>query len=556
MSLAGRVTDFLRRAVGRARARTAVPRTMWRRSLQIRVVGSTVALSSTVVLVLGMVLQAQIAQRLIENKIQAALLQAENSRVVVESELGVVDPTSASLTSRLTTTVDRLTNPEPTGEGPAAASAGAYEPVLVDGGGPDGVVGSGQRIGPLDDVPAVLRSAVERGVLAHKITTVHRGSTTVTMLVVGMPVASAGRTLQLYLLFPLTAEQHTLHLMQSTLMVGGLVLLVLVAGIASLVSRQAVVPVRQAAEVAERFAQGHLSERIPVTGEDELARLGTSFNEMAASIQRQIRQLEEFSELQRGFTSDVSHELRTPLTTVRMAADLLYQSRDKLHPVLHRPAELLVSELDRFEALLADLLEISRLDAGVAELYSETVDVRATVAHAVAAVRPVADCAGTELDLDLPAGEVIAEIDPRRVERIVRNLLTNALDHGEGRPVEVAVAADADAVAVLVRDHGVGLQPGQQDLVFTRFWRGDPSRDRRTGGTGLGLSISLEDARLHGGWLHAWGEPGRGSAFRLTLPRSRGTELASSPLPLGPGDAPHPGQPVPGPPVPARPGGQ
>jgi two-component system sensor histidine kinase MtrB len=566
MWLAGRVIDSLHRVTGWARELAAVASARWHRSLQIRVVGATVALSSTVVLVLGMVLQTQIAQRLIENKTQAALLQTENSRVVVESELRAVDPTSASLAGRLTIAVDRLTNPDPTGERPAAASAGAYEPVLVDGGGPSGVAGTGQKIGPLDDVPAVLRSAVERGVLAHKITTVQRDSTAVTMLAVGMPVASAGRTMQLYLLFPLTAEQRTLHLVQSTLVVGGLVLLLLIAGIASLVTHQVVIPVRQAAEVAERFADGHLSERIPVVGCDDMARLGTSFNEMAANIQRQIRQLEEFGELQRGFTSDVSHELRTPLTTVRMAADVLYDSRDLLHPVLHRSTELMVHELDRFETLLADLLEISRLDAGVAELYSETVDVRATVARAVAAVRAVADQAGTPLELDLPAVEVFAEIDPRRVERIVRNLLTNALDHGEGRPVEVTVAADSDAVAVLVRDHGVGLHPDQQDLVFTRFWRGDPSRDRRTGGTGLGLSISLEDARLHGGWLQVWGEPGRGSAFRLTLPLSRGIELTGSPLPLGPEDAPMhdqpvsdqpvSDQPVSDQPVPARRGGQ
>nr|MDQ3824930.1 ATP-binding protein [Actinomycetota bacterium] len=161
---------------------------------------------------------------------------------------------------------------------------------------------------------------------------------------------------------------------------------------------------------------------------------------------------------------------------------------------------------------------------------------RATVVRAVASVRAVADRAGSPLELDQPADEVHAEIDPRRVERIVRNLLTNALDHGEGRPVQLTVAADTHAVAVLVRDHGVGLQPDQQDLVFNRFWRGDPSRDRRTGGTGLGLSISLEDARLHGGWLQAWGAPGQGSAFRLTLPRSHGDELTSSPLPLGPDD--------------------
>ncbi|MGH3874381.1 MAG: MtrAB system histidine kinase MtrB [Pseudonocardiaceae bacterium] len=548
MSLTARVTDPLHRATGVARELAAVAGAMWRRSLQIRVVASTVVLSSTVVLVLGMVLQAQIAQQLIENKTQAALLQADNSRVVVESELGAVDPTSASLTSRLTTTVDRLTNPDPSGERSAAASAGAYEPVLVARGGSTGVA---QSIGPRDDVPAVLRSAVEYGALANKITTVRRGSTAVTMLVVGMPVASAGRTMQLYLLFPLTAEQRTLHLVQSTLLVGGVVLLVLIAGIASLVTHQVVIPVRQAAEVAERFAGGHLAERIPVVGSDDMARLGTSFNEMAASIQRQIRQLEEFGELQRGFTSDVSHELRTPLTTVRMAADVLYDSRDMLHPALHRSAELLVNELDRFEALLGDLLEISRLDAGVAELYSETVDVCATVEHAVAAVRAVAEQAGTPLRLDLPAAEVLAEIDRRRVERIVRNLLTNALDHAEGRPVEVTVAADDGAVAVLVRDHGVGLHPDHHDRVFTRFWRGDPSRDRRTGGTGLGLSISLEDARLHGGWLQAWGAPGQGSAFRLTLPRSRGRQLTSSPLPLCPEDAPMPDRPVP-----VRPGSQ
>ena len=219
--------------------------------------------------------------------------------------------------------------------------------------------------------------------------------------------------------------------MQSTLVLGGVVLLVLIAGIADLVTRQVVVPVRQAAEVAERFAHGHLSERITVVGEDGMARLGTWLTTMAASIQRQIHQLEEFGELQRGFAADVSHELRTPLTTVRMAADLLYEVRtDELHPVLHRPAELLGSELDRFETLLADLLEISRLDSGVAELHAETVNVRATVAYPAASVRAVADRADTPLELDLPAAEVLAEIDSRRVERIVRNLLANALDHG------------------------------------------------------------------------------------------------------------------------------
>jgi len=131
----------------------------------------------------------------------------------------------------------------------------------------------------------------------------------------------------------------------------------------------------------------------------------------------------------------------------------------------------------------------------------------------------------------------MAEVDRRRVERILRNLLVNAVEHGEGREVVVTVAGDRDTVAVAVRDHGVGLAPGEEQLVFERFWRADPSRARTVGGTGLGLAISHEDARLHGGWLQAWGEKGRGSVFRLTLPRGAGQPLAGSPLPLGPDEA-------------------
>ena len=197
----------------------------------------------------------------------------------------------------------------------------------------------------------------------------------------------------------------------------------------------------------------------------------------------------------------------------------------------------LVEELDRFEALLADLLEISRLDAGMAELGAERTDMQSVVRRAVEAVRGLAEESGTRLELDVPPG-VYAEIDPRRVERIVRNLVANALDHGEGRPIQIRLGADEDSVAVLVRDHGLGLRPGKAGLVFNRFWRADSSRARRSGGTGLGLSISLEDDRLHGGWLQAWGEPGRGAAFRLTLPRTVGGELDGSPLTLVPTDEP------------------
>jgi two-component system sensor histidine kinase MtrB len=382
-------------------------------------------------------------------------------------------------------------------------------------------------------VPVDLRQKVADGTRSWRYGLVDSQGADVPALMIGQPVRTANGALEFYLLFPLDSEQRTLGLVQSTLIVGGLILLLLLAGIASLITRQVVRPVRLAAETAERFADGNLDERMPVHGDDELARLGESYNEMAESIQTQIRQLEEFGALQRRFTSDVSHELRTPLTTVRMAADVLYASREELLPALRRSSELLVEELDRFESLLGDLLEISRLDAGVAELGAERVDVHGVVSRAVEAVRGLAEETGTPLELELPVG-VWAEVDPRRVERIVRNLVANAVDHSEGKPVTVTLAADERAVAVVVRDHGVGLRPGEASLVFNRFWRAEESRARRTGGTGLGLSIAVEDARLHGGWLQAWGEPGRGAAFRLTLPRVEGDTLESSPLPLGP----------------------
>jgi two-component system sensor histidine kinase MtrB len=339
---------------------------------------------------------------------------------------------------------------------------------------------------------------------------------------------------ELYYRFPLTAEENTISIVQRTVLLAGLSLVFLVALIALIVTRQVVRPVRVAARTAERLASGDLAQRMQVRGTDDIALLGRSFNDMAGSLQRQFRRLEQLSRVQRRFTSDVSHELRTPLTTIRMAAEVLHAERGDFAPELARSVELLLTELDRFESLLADLLEISRYDAGAANLEAEMLDLRGVVTNAVDASQLLARRHGSELvvySLDEP---VQVEMDPRRVERILRNLLANALDHGEGLPVVVTMGASEDAVAVTVRDHGVGLRPGEAGLVFNRFWRGDPSRSRLTGGTGLGLSISLEDARLHGGWLQAWGERGKGAQFRLTLPRRAGAAITESPLPLDP----------------------
>jgi two-component system sensor histidine kinase MtrB len=350
-------------------------------------------------------------------------------------------------------------------------------------------------------------------------------------LVFGAPF---GPVYQLYYYFPLTDEQTSLAHAQRTLLLVGLAVVVLLAAIAWLVTRWVVIPVRLAAHGALRLSTGQLDERMAVRGSDELAALATSFNQMAASLQDKLRELEDLSQVQRQFVSDVSHELRTPLTTIRIAADVLFAAKEGLAAAPARSAELLQSQLERFESLLTDLLEISRYDANAATLDAEPVDLCDVARLSADVAQQLAERRGTKIEFRLPADPCIAEVDRRRVERILRNLLVNAVEHGENREAIVTVAADSAAIAVSVRDFGVGLEPGEEQLVFDRFWRADPARARTTGGTGLGLSIALEDARLHGGWLEAWGEPGRGSVFRLTLPRLAGEELVGSPLPLEP----------------------
>jgi two-component system sensor histidine kinase MtrB len=546
VNLIGRAGRFVVRHGGRAaaalRRRWTAFGVLWRRSLQVRVVVSALALSSAVVFVLGMVLQNEITDRLLAAKIAAAQSQTQTAQQTASGVLRGVSAVTDDLQARMSNALSSLTNSASTGQQEASSAAGGFVPVLADeqtDQRPDQVTSTG----PFSDVPLALRQAVAGGRTEYQITTVPGSSGPTTYLAVGTPITVAGQPIQLYLLFPLAAEQQTISVVQDTLVVGGIALVLLLASVTYLVIRQVVRPVRQAAEVAERFAEGHLDDRMRVIGEDDVARLAESYNQMAESIQDQINQLEEFGQLQRRFSSDVSHELRTPLTTVRMAADVLHASREQFPAGLARSTELLVDELDRFEALLGDLLEISKLDAGVEELASELVDVTGIARSAIASVQGIVGGTTTVIELHVPepgAPDTTAEVDARRVERILRNLLGNAIDHGEGLPVRITVAGDEDAVAITVRDYGVGLRPGEHDLVFNRFWRADPSRNRRTGGTGLGLAISLEDARLHGGWLDAWGEPGQGASFRLTLPRRPNTELADSPLPLVPPDAQQP----------------
>ena len=496
-------------------------------------VGTTLVLSLIVIAGLGQLLVGRIADGLLEAKVEASLVEARAGLTQAQAQVAASDRSDPIADDRL---VDQIAV--------QLANRGSSTPRLFDVlllSASPGTPQRGSNLVSETSVPLRLRAAVARDqIQAWTYTTIAYtdGRPSVTGLSVGAPLSVPGvGAYELYYLFPLTQEQATLELVRRTLILGGVALLVLLGAISWVVTRQVLDPVRYAARVAERFSSGRLVERMDVEGEDDLARLATSFNRMAESLQMQIQRLEDLSRVQRRFVSDVSHELRTPLTTVRMAADVLHDARDTFDPATARSAELLQAQLDRFEALLADLLEISRFDAGAAVLEPEPHDLRDLVARAVEADRPLAQRRGADMVIHQPTTPCVADIDPRRVDRILRNLIGNAVEHSEGRPIDVTIACDDEAVAVVVRDHGVGLRPGESSLVFNRFWRADPARARTTGGTGLGLSIALEDARLHGGWLQAWGQPGDGANFRLTLPRHAGGELDHSPLDLEPADA-------------------
>jgi two-component system sensor histidine kinase MtrB len=518
--------------------------TFWRRSVQARVVVSVLVLSAIVVGVVGLLLLRQITGGLVDNRVRVSVAEANSETSVATDRLRQAGTGDFDPTTQLRQLVDGLVDRgkvrgfEVVVSGPVAGSARGLGS------------GVGTRTSPgvqASSVPAELRKVVEsRSGAAWTFTRIDygegQGQRDAPGVVVGNQVLlpADGGTYDLYLLFPMNEEQNTLSLLRKSLITAGVLLLVLLAGLTWLVTRQVVTPIRLARRVAERISSGRLEERMHVAGQDDIARLGTSFNHMADAMQRQIRQLEELSRVQRQFVSDVSHELRTPLTTVRMAGDVLHDERAQFDPVTARAAELLQAELDRFETLLTDLLEISRFDAGAAVLDLEDVNLVDVVHRVVAATAPLAERRGVRIKVRSD-GPCVAEADVRRVERIVRNLLTNAIDHApqnstKSRDVEVRLAADEDAAALTVRDHGVGLAPGETAMVFNRFWRADPARARTTGGTGLGLAISLEDARLHGGQLQAWGRPGEGSLFRLTLPREVGEPIPHSPLPLIPDD--------------------
>lgn len=529
----------LRRAVHRARVvtvrftRRAVAQ--WRSSMQLRVVTTALAIGLAAIVVLGLYLSTSVRDGIYEQRLAA--IDREAARLTEQVSKSFSDTATTSDGELQILLKDSIATLAATGGSTAEEYFLLHE------------MGTTVRVSDIvtrsDLTDVIITDEVREANLASDgdqvlqavgiPSRVANGMASPGVIVGSTVQAAPGAKYEIYYLYSLEPEQETLSFVHRVLLAGGFGMLALLGVVTWTMARQTVTPVTRAATVAERLAEGHLSERMPgARGTDEMASLARSFNEMAESLQDQIRRMEELSAMQRRFVSDVSHELRTPLTTIRMASEIIHESRHQMDEDAARSAELLLGQIDRFESLLADLLEISRFDAGAAVLDAERRDLRDVVMSVVEQAAPLARTKDVQVSVRLPDSDAAADFDPRRIERILRNLVVNAIEHAEERPVEVTVAEDDRAVAVVVRDYGVGMTKQEVEHVFDRFWRADPARARTTGGSGLGLAIALEDAHLHAGRLDAWGRPGQGASFRLTLPRSAGVQIAEPPVTMAP----------------------
>lgn len=505
-----------------------------RNSLAIKVIFSTVVLSLAVTGVTGSALNSQLSGGIKQVNLNSALTEARSTIFTAEYRFLLAQGESDAEVQKV---VDDVISSATT----LNVSENAREVVFIRSPGNTREINYEIASNLLDpkSIPKSLSERVRKKPdLVYQYTNMNYiTETRIKGLAIGQKVQipNAGQY-EMYIIFSLANQEQTLDLITRSLFLTGFVLLLLVGLITWLVVRQVVKPVREAAAIATEFTSGDFRKRLKVESQDEISTLGLAFNDMADSIEKQIRRLENLSRVQQRFVSDVSHELRTPLTTLRMASEVIHSSKDSFDPVVARSAELLIAQLDRFERLLEDLLEVSRFDAEVAVLEAVDFDMVQLVQRCADDLALVAQGRKTQIYVKSEEPTISVKADIRRVERILRNLLANAIDHSEEVQIDVRIAASDHDVAVSVRDHGVGLDENALMRVFDRFWRADPSRARTRGGTGLGLSIALEDARLHDGELEAWGRPGRGANFVVTLPRNTGEGIQSRLISLQPED--------------------
>ena len=500
------------------------PLQSWRSSLVFRVTTTIVSLTIIVIWLIGSALETQISSGIFDEKLRLSIADAQSTARNTQIQL-TFSPYQDKAAFKLIFT-EILAVP------PRSFESAAREIAVFSFKNTKSKFKFAGTSNLVDEtsIPDSFRKITRKstGTQSERIKLKYVDGKSESAIVVGhvLTIKGAGKY-EFYVISSLAQQSRTTSLILNYLLLTGIALTFLIGLITFFVLRRLISPIRDAARVAEELTQGNLELRMDIHGEDEIASLGYSFNEMAVSLQQQISRLENLSKLQQRFVSDVSHELRTPLTTIRMASQVIYAAKDSFEPTVSRSSELLLSQIDRFESMLTDLLEVSRFDAQAAVLEVEEVDVTALVKETIDYLHPSQD---RIIHLWAPEQPVLVDVDPRRIKRIIRNLIANAVDHREDKSIDVQIEQTENEVSIGVRDYGIGFNYIDKKLLFERFWRADSSRARTTGGTGLGLSIALEDAKLHQGEIDVWGERGRGAHFVLTIPKFAGGSIQSKPI--------------------------
>ncbi len=508
-----------------------VAREWFNASIARRIISVTLVMLLSAFVVLGFFIMWLVSQNVIQARQEFADQEITRVRQDVEEQISQMGVTR-SIKSRLESAQAKITS----STSQSSQVKSIYNPILM------AQDENGETISTFKDyhVSPGLQELVAQNHVAYQFDEVHPAEgASYRALIIGSPVDSEEIPgLQIYLVVSAEQDWETIGQLRFFIAIAGFMALLITFCVMVWGIQQIVKPVKEASRVANRFADNHLKDRMKVMRNDEIGNLAQSFNSMAESLSSKIAQLRDYGDLQQRFSSDVSHELRTPLTSIRGATDILGRDFDSLSPVSQRAWQLLDDSVERYQHLLTDLLDISHYDEGAVTLKAETEDVVEILTTCFATLRPLADKFSVPLRLHLPVDDadkhpqILAEVDRSRIERIVRNLVSNALDHSEGKPVDVYLDSNDTSFSIAVVDHGVGLKEGQEDLVFERFWRADESRQRHFGGTGLGLSISREDAEIHGGELRAIGELHVGSMFLLTIPRRQGHPIGTSAIQL------------------------
>ncbi len=481
-----------------------------RLDLRARVVLFTSLLVVASLLLLGTALHALLAKSLYTQQLEQAKGEVERLRDQASATLaGSANASTTQVRQRL---FDQLSSSA------AAPKPGFAAVILV---GPESTQLSDDRIA-LESIPPQLINAVfTRSEIAYTYGDAPPGVDSKRTLVIGAPIRSSQGDYEAYFFYPTQFQEETLGLLTNFLMIVGVGLLAAVVIMTAISIGRVLKPIQRARDVAEAIASGNLTARLPeATTQDDFGRLAESFNRMTEALAQKIGELENVSSLQARFVSDVSHELRTPLATVRMAADYIHAARSGLPPDAQRAAVLLERELERFENLLEDLLEISRFDAGVIALDPVEVDLATLLDEVVDALDAIAHGRRVKVSLhvDRSQGPPLVAADPRRLDRVFSNLVKNAIEHTHDGHVKVEVARRGSEVVVSVEDEGEGIPAEDLPHIFERFYRADVHRARTLGGTGLGLAIALENVNLHKGSVTVTSEVANGSAFTVVLP--------------------------------------